>query len=264
MATVCLRMNTTPGRFPGRFTEGDRQETRALLTRYQKNRCPRLRNRLFDLNVGLVRREVAYWVQQNADSYEDLFQVGALGLLGAIERFAEERGCAFSSFATRCIRGEIQHYLRDKCYPVRIPRRWQELYERARHVARDWRLTHGREPSSTELAAALGLAPGEWSEMELAHRNRLPLSLDAPARTDEPDSSLLESLADSREGTLETSLRLEQALAGLEERTREVLTYVFWADWKQRDVARHYGVSAVTVSRYVKKGLDQLRAALAA
>jgi RNA polymerase sigma-B factor len=248
----------------GGFTEGDRQETRVLLNRYQENRCPRLRNRLFALNVGLVRREVAYWVQQNTDGYDDLFQVGALGLLGAIDRFVQERGCAFSSFATRCIRGEIQHYLRDKCYPLRIPRRWQELYERARHVARDWRMAHGREPNTLELATALGLAPMEWSEMELAHRNRLPMSLDAPTHTDEPDSSLLESLADPREETLETSLRLEQALAGLEERTREVLTYVFLADWKQRDVAQHYGVSAVTVSRYVKKGLDQLRSVLAA
>ncbi|NJK59214.1 MAG: sigma-70 family RNA polymerase sigma factor [Oscillatoriales cyanobacterium SM2_1_8] len=260
MATAGLTVTV-----PRSFSEGDRQESRLLLTRYQENRCPRLRNRLFALNVGLVKREVAYWLQQNAESYDDLFQVGALGLLGAIERFADERGCAFSSFATRCIRGEIQHYLRDKRYTVRIPRRWQELYERARHVARRWRTDYGREPNAVELAAALGIAPAEWGEIELAHRNRLPMSLDAPTHPDEPGTSLLEGLADRQEaaGTQETCL-LEQALATLEGRTREVLTYVFLADWKQRDVAAHYGVSAVTVSRYVKKGLGQLRSVLAA
>lgn len=102
-------------------------ETLQLFQDYQKSGRIYLRNRIMELNFGLVRKEAHHWVAQCKESYEDLLQVGCLGLIRAIERFNIEKGHAFSSFAIPYIRGEIQHYLRDKGYSVRIPRRWLDL-----------------------------------------------------------------------------------------------------------------------------------------
>ncbi|MDJ0705531.1 MAG: sigma-70 family RNA polymerase sigma factor, partial [Leptolyngbyaceae cyanobacterium MO_188.B28] len=89
-------------------------ETLELLQQYQKSLSPKLRNHLVQLNIGLVRREAHHWLNHSNESYEDLMQVGSLGLIRAIERFDMSKGYAFSSFAIPYIRGEIQHYLRDK------------------------------------------------------------------------------------------------------------------------------------------------------
>ena len=77
--------------------------------------------------MGWLEKEAHHWVNQCAESYEDLLQVGCIGLIRAIERFDTTKGSAFSSFAMPYIRGEIQHYLRDRSYSVRIPRRWLAL-----------------------------------------------------------------------------------------------------------------------------------------
>ena len=109
-------------------------ETLKLFQEYQKNPKTRIRNKILELNFGLVRREVHHWVHQCPESYEDLVQVGSLGLIRAIERFSIGKGHAFSSFAIPYIRGEIQHYLRDKQYIVRIPRRWLEIGRQSIHL----------------------------------------------------------------------------------------------------------------------------------
>ncbi|NEO67869.1 MAG: sigma-70 family RNA polymerase sigma factor, partial [Moorea sp. SIO4G2] len=102
-----------------------------LLQKYQQSPTAELRNQLVALNLGLVRREAHHWVKQCHESYEDLLQVGCIGLIGAIERFDSTKGIAFSSFAIPYIRGEIQHYLRDRGYSIRIPRRWLALRQKS-------------------------------------------------------------------------------------------------------------------------------------
>jgi RNA polymerase sigma-B factor len=250
----------------GEFSAEDKSLSLEILRKYKQNPSARLRNQLVQLNIGLVKKEVTYWLHQSAESYEDLLQVGAIGLIGAIERFEMDRGYAFSSFATRYIRGEIQHYLRDKRHIVRIPRRWQELYDQAYRVVRQLRLELRREPLDREIAAALEVSGAEWSEVKLAHQNRSPMSLDAPVSNHDLDSAcLLELVADPKCATQtlqEDALRLHQALAHLDDRTREIVEYVFLEDITQREVAKMYGVSAVTISRQVKKGLSTLRSIL--
>ncbi|MGB5714030.1 MAG: sigma-70 family RNA polymerase sigma factor, partial [Waterburya sp.] len=98
-----------------------------LFQQYQKKPKTQIRNKIMELNFGLVKKEASHWVNQCNESFEDLLQVGSIGLIRAIERFNVEKGNAFSSFAIPYIRGEIQHYLRDKSPTLRIPRRWLEL-----------------------------------------------------------------------------------------------------------------------------------------
>jgi RNA polymerase sigma-B factor len=105
---------------PTSVTKELKSESLQLLREYQKTPSAEVRNRLVQLNLGLVRKEAHHWINQCTENYEDLLQVGSLGLIRAIERFDMSKGHAFSSFAIPYIRGEIQHYLRDKGCPVRF------------------------------------------------------------------------------------------------------------------------------------------------
>ncbi|MBD1913375.1 MULTISPECIES: RNA polymerase sigma factor SigF [unclassified Leptolyngbya] len=241
-----------------------KSETLELLREYQNNPTPLIRNQLVKLNFGLVRKEAHHWVNQCTESYEDLIQVGSMGLIRAIERFDMGKGHAFSSFAIPYIRGEIQHYLRDKGSAVRIPRRWQALQHQAAAVTREMQTQLRRQPTDTELATALEISIEEWQQIKLAYRNRAPLSLDAPMRDEEDSStSLGELLPDPQYRSFqlaqEDQIRLQQALVQLEKRTRDVLEFVFLHDLTQKETAERLGISAVTVSRRVKKGLKLLK-----
>lgn len=240
-----------------------KSESLQLLREYYKSPTSQTRNQLVQLNFGLVRKEAHHWVNQCTESYEDLLQVGSLGLIRAIERFDMTKGHAFSSFAIPYIRGEIQHYLRDKGSAVRIPRRWQAIQHQAATVTRDLQTVLRRQPTDGEVAEGLQISMAEWQEIKLAYRNRLPLSLDAPMRDEDEGSTLGELLPDSQYRSFqlaqEDQIRLQQALVQLEKRTREVLEAVFLYDLTQKETAERLGISAVTVSRRVKKGLKLLK-----
>lgn len=241
-----------------------KSESLELLREYYNTPSAEVRNRLVQLNFGLVRKEAHHWVNQCTESYEDLLQVGSLGLIRAIERFDMSKGHAFSSFAIPYIRGEIQHYLRDKGSAVRIPRRWQALQHQAVNATRDLQTKLNRQPTDAEVAEVLQISLVEWQEVKLAYRNRAPLSLDAPMRDDDEGSTSLGDLVpDSQYHSFqlaqEDQIRLQQALVQLEKRTREVLEFVFLDDLTQKETAERLGISAVTVSRRVKRGLKTLQ-----
>lgn len=246
-----------------------KSESLQLLREYQKNPSAQLRNQLVKLNLGLVRREAHHWINQCTENYEDLLQVGCIGLIRAIERFDMSKGHAFSSFAIPYIRGEIQHYLRDRGSSIRIPRRWQALQKQAAWTIQNLQTQLNRQPTDAEVAAGLEIAVSEWQEIKLALKNRAPLSLDAPVRDeDEGSASLGELVPDNQYRSFqlaqEDQIRLQQALLQLEHRTREILEFVFLYDLTQKETAERLGISAVTVSRRVKKGLHLLKQSMAA
>lgn len=241
-----------------------KSESLELLRQYQHSPSAELRNRLVQLNLGLVRKEAHHWVNQCTESYDDLLQVGSMGLIRAIERFDVTKGHAFSSFAIPYIRGEIQHYLRDKSSAVRIPRRWQTLQHQATVLTREVQAQFNRQPTDQEITSTLQISLTEWQEIKLALRNRAPLSLDAPLHEDEEGSTSLADLVpdhhyQSFQLAQEDQLRLQQSLVQLEKRTREVLEFVFLYDLTQKETAERLGISAVTVSRRVKSGLNSLK-----
>lgn len=241
-----------------------KRESATLLRDYQQSRSYTIRNQLVTLNFGLVRKEAHYWINQCTESYDDLLQVGCMGLIRAIERFDLSKGHAFSSFAIPYIRGEIQHYLRDKGVLVRIPRRWLAIQQQSVGISRDLREKYNRQPTDSEVAAALEISTAEWQEIKLAWANRTPLSLDMPVQDAEEGATCLgEMVPDNQYRSFqlaqEDQIRLQQALLHLEKRTHEILKFVFLYDLTQKEVAEHLGISVVTVSRRVKKGLDSLK-----
>jgi len=239
-------------------------ESFSLLHEYRTHPSAKLRNQLVQLNMGLVRKEAYHWSNQCSESYEDLLQVGSIGLIRAIERFDLEKGHAFSSFAVPYIRGEIQHYLRDKSPTMRMPRRWLVLYNQACKIVQKLRGELGREPQDLEIAKLLNIPVTEWQEIKLACQNRSPISLDILIHeNDDSSASLGDLVLDSKYRSFqlaqEDNIRLHQALAHLEDRTREIVEFVFLKEFTHREVAETLGISAVTVSRQVKKGLIALR-----
>ncbi|HIK16291.1 MAG TPA: RNA polymerase sigma factor SigF [Leptolyngbyaceae cyanobacterium M33_DOE_097] len=244
-----------------------KSETLELLRAYQQEPSPQIRNQLVELNLGLVRKEAHHWINQCAESFDDLIQVGSIGLIHAIERFDISKGHAFSSFAVPYIRGEIQHYLRDKSPTVRIPRRWQMLKRQAVKYVREQQQIH-RQPNDDEIAEFLEISLAEWQEIKLACKNQTLLSLDSPLNEDDSNAaSLGEMVPDTRYRSFqlaqEDQIRLQQALARLEKRTRQILEFVFLYDLTQKETAERLGISAVTVSRRVKKGLNVLQKSMA-
>ena len=241
-----------------------KNENLQLLREYQLSGSNEIRNQLVKLNIGLVRKEVYHWINQCGESYDDLLQVGCIGLIRAIERFDIAKGHAFSSFAIPYIRGEIQHYLRDKSPSVRFPRHWQSLERKSVGAIKDLQVQLNRKPTDAEVAAVLEVSLEEWQEIKLAHLNRSPLSLDAPMQDEDEGATCLgELVPDTKYRSFqlaqEDQIRVQQALAMLEQRTREILEFVFLYDLTQKETAERLGISAVTVSRRVKKGLDLLK-----
>lgn len=234
-----------------------------LLVAYHHQPSVRVRNQLVQLNAGLVRKIAHQVSHQCAEPYEDLEQIGFLGLISAIERFDPTQGCAFSSFAVPYIRGEMLHFLRDRASTVKIPRRWQQLNKDGQKTARVLTEALGCQPSDQEIARTLGVSIQEWYASKLAARNRVPLSLDATVhqQVDSP-VTLGDTLLDAQYLTLrnleEDHIQLQQALSQLENKTREVIEFVFLNQLSRKEAAERIGVSPMTVTRRIQKGLQQL------
>ncbi|MGC8714562.1 MAG: RNA polymerase sigma factor SigF [Leptodesmis sp.] len=238
-----------------------------LLIAYHQNPSVRLRNQLVQLNAGLVRKIAHRVSHQCAEPYEDLEQIGYLGLIRAIERFNPGQGCAFSSFAVPYIRGEMLHFLRDRSSTVKIPRRWQQLNKAGQKAREELAEAFGRQPTDEEIAAKLGVSLNEWRESKMATKNRLPLSLDATIsqQIDSP-MTLGDTLPDTRYEALqsleEDRQQLQKALNQLEEKTRQAIEFVFIKDLSRKEVAEQIGVSPMTVTRRLHRGIEQMVACL--
>ena len=237
-----------------------------MLVAYRQNPSVHLRNRLVKLNMGLVRKVAHRLSHQCAEPYEDLEQCGYLGLITAIERFDPSQGFAFSSFAVPYIRGEILHFLRDRSNPVRIPRRWQQLKRDGEKRRQALVMDLGRQPSEMEIAEALEISLDEWRSVKLAASNRNPLSLNAYVSSggQQGDSSmtlgdtLMDAKAQFKQLADEDRIELQHAMLQLEDKTREMIESVFFQQLSRQEVAKNIGVSPVTVTRRIKKGIEEL------
>lgn len=238
-----------------------------LLMAYHQKPSIEIRNQLVKLNLGLVRKIAHNLHRQCTEPYEDLEQIGCLGLIRAIERFNPSQGCAFSSFAVPYIRGEILHFLRDKSAVVKLPRRWQDLKREGQKVREQLSKTLGRLPSDAEIAQQLKVSLQEWIEVKLADQNRSLLSLDAKI-SQQLDNvvTLGETLPDQNYQLLQDAeqdrQQIQSALNQLEETTRDAIEFVFIKGLSRKEVAKKIGVSPMTLSRRMQRGMEQMIAFL--
>ena len=234
-----------------------------LLSRYAQKPSIALRNELAKVNAGLVRRVAHQLSRQCVEPYEDLEQVGFLGLIRAIERFDAKQGTAFSSFAIPYIRGEMLHYLRDKSSVLRIPRRWQELYSKGKSATKQLTRQLGRSPNAQEVARALNISVSEWQECLGIFQQRFVVSLDtAIANHDHHSITFLDSLTDDhlvvKQLQAEEAMALQGAIRQLEPKTQAAIRSVYLERLPRKEAAKAIGISPMTVTRRIKKGLKEL------
>src|SRR5436190_7750807 len=133
---------------------GRRSQTADLLRAYHERGDTAARQRLVELYLPLVESFMRRY-GRGTDDYDDLYQVGCIGLINAIDRFDISRGDELAAFAVPNIAGEIRRYLRDRSGSVRLPRRVVELRTAALEMQGELRARLGREPTTAEIAREL-------------------------------------------------------------------------------------------------------------
>ena len=126
-----------------------------LFLAYSKNKDIETRNRIVEKYLYMVDILIKKYLGKGVE-YDDLYQVGALALISAVERFDPEKGFEFSSFATPTILGEIKKYFRDKGWSVKVPRHMKEISSSMGPVKEDLTSKLGRKPTVAEIAEAMG------------------------------------------------------------------------------------------------------------
>lgn len=192
---------------------------------------------------------------------EDLFQVGAIGLLKAIDRFDVDRGLKFSTYAVPLIMGEIRRHLRDD-QPIRVARSLRELGMRVEQVRHVLVQRLGREPSAIEIAESIGVDVADITEALEAGR---PLSsLNQVVETPGGSEGRLEdSVGDPRvDSDWLEGIALSEAFSALDGREQYILYAHFIEGRTQMEIADRLKISQVQVSRIERKALDRLRDAL--
>jgi RNA polymerase sigma-B factor len=189
------------------------------------------------------------------EQIEDLTQVGAIGLINAVDRFDPRRGVDFEAFAVPTIVGEIKRHLRDRASTIRVPRRDQEAAFALRRARRQLASRLARTPSPAELAAAEAIAEDDLPRAVGADRAGAPLSLSVPGADPAVD--------DSGYAAAEDRLALLTGLRALDPRERRALSLSYVAGLSQREVAVSLGVSQSATSRTIGRAVTKLRSALA-
>lgn len=220
------------------------------------------RNSLVHLHLPLVEH-CARRFRNRGEPFEDLVQVGTIGLIKSIDRFDSDRGVEFSTYATPTIIGEIKRYFRDKGWAIRVPRRLQELRMQIGAVGAELTQSLGRSPTPRELAHAIGCSVEEIVEGIESSNAYSTLSLDASDDSDE-GGSMLDAIGIDDEGIENVEIResIKPLLDRLDSREKKILLLRFFKNMTQSQIAEEIGVSQMHVSRLLNRTLEQLRVSL--
>lgn len=235
-----------------------------LLT-YKQSSDQKLKKQLQNLivvaSMPFVKR-IAYGLARRAtDPVDDLIQVGAVGLMKAIELYNPEISAKFKTYATYLITGEIRHYLRDKASMIKAPREIQELAFRISCVVRQLTEEGFEEPTSEQVAEVMSLPVNRVNDIIEVDRRKSTLSLDQTVLEDE-NMSLGDKIpsGDYQEflNAYEEKIMLSNAIEQLEPKLKEVIKLNYYDDYNQREIAEVLNISQMQVSRRLKKALNAM------
>ncbi len=218
--------------------------------------CEVLVNRYRPLVRSCVRR-----FANSPEPYEDLLQVGYVGLIKAINNYDPAVGSGLAGYALPCVSGEIKRYFRDKRWQVHVKRSLQELRLAARDAAAELTQALGRAPSEAELADHLDISVDELREVRQVDLAYQSSSLDAPLAEDDGRASLAD-LIGIEDPQLEQLLDMESVwtvLNDLPEREQRLIVMRFYGNMTQAEIGRQLGISQMHVSRLLADALGYLR-----
>ncbi len=209
--------------------------------------------RMIEENAGLIWSIARRYFGRGVEP-EDLYQLGCLGFLKAIQGFDEAYGTRFSTYAVPKISGEIRRFLRDDG-TVKVSRGIKERGVQIRAARKSLEQTLGREPTVMELAAHIGITP---EDIALAETAALPAE-SLQQTSGEDGFSLEQVLGDwTQEERLVEYVALRQAIQKLPEKERQVIFLRFYHGMTQDRASRVLGVSQVQVSRLERRAVKRL------
>lgn len=205
-------------------------------------------------NDALIRFVVKKFSGRGKE-YEDLYQLGRIGLVRAVENFDTHLGVKFSTYAVPVIMGEIRRFLRDD-HPIHVSRTIRENAKKAIDYLNTYSETHAKSPSVDEICLETGL---KREEVILALDSNKPVrSLTEPVGTDSK-RMIQDTVGMNPYEEVEKNLLVESLLSSLDEKERKLITLRYFDRLTQTRVAEILGLTQVQVSRLEKKLLLRLR-----
>lgn len=212
-----------------------------------------LEEEMIRLNTGLVLSVAKRFLYSGVE-FEDLVQIGTIGLLKAVRNFDLDRGVMFSTYAVPVIAGEIKKYLRDNG-SIKISRTLREQYMKLQKAREILIAENQREPTLSELAKKTGISPEEIPEALEAGRNQL--SLDAPASADS-SLTLSETVSTTDEKQMDR-LALKDGISALLPEEKKLISLRYFLCKTQQQTADLLGMTQVQVSRKEKKIIEKMK-----
>jgi len=212
-----------------------------------------------------LARTLAHRYTQRGESMDDLVQVASLGVVRAVQGYDPDHGSGFRAYAVPTILGELKRYFRDHAWVVRPPRRLQELHIMTASIRPRLAQELGHDPTCAELAARLGVDPGDVERAAGAADGLCPASLDAPMTIG--DSWTMHEIVGDDDPAMEIAESrwvLTDAIAALPAGERELLKMRFGDELTQSEIAARLGTSQMSVSRSLASTVRKLRRALLA
>lgn len=219
------------------------------------------RDTIIQENLGLVYSIIRRFGNRGVEM-EDLFQIGSIGLMKAVDKFDNSYDVKFSTYAVPMITGEIKRFLRDDGM-IKVSRSMKEMASKAYMVREQLEKNLGREPALSEVAAVL-----ETSEEELVAAMEAGAEIESLHQTiyrgDGNDISLMDKIEEKedRQEMLLNRMLLEEVLGTLEGKERELIYKRYFQEKTQTAIAKEMGMTQVQVSRLEKKILLGLRGKL--
>lgn len=233
-------------------------EEKNELLRKSKNGDMHAREELISGNMRLVLSIIQRFGSRGEDA-DDLFQVGCIGLINAIDNFDLDVGVKFSTYAVPMIIGEIRRYLRDNSM-IRVSRSQRDLAYRALRVKEELSLRLSRDPTDAEIAAEIEAEPAAVTEALTSITT--PLSLYEPVFSEGGDALyLMDQISDDKENdeTWIDNIAIGEAMKRLSDRERSIISMRFFRGKTQMEIADEIGISQAQVSRIEKGALDRIR-----
>lgn len=232
-------------------------EKKDLLSRF-KNGDNKARQELINGNLKLVLSIIQRFTGRK-ENLDDLFQVGCIGLIKAIDNFNIELEVKFSTYAVPMIIGEIRRYLRDN-NSIRVSRSVRDLAYRALQIREEIEKEAFCEPTIDLIAEKLG--EKKENVVNALEAITEPISLYEPVFNDSGDSIyIMDQIADNSTGddAWIEDIALKEAIKKLNEREKKIIDMRFYAGKTQSEIAKEIGISQAQVSRLEKGALERLR-----
>ncbi|WP_050635845.1 sigma-70 family RNA polymerase sigma factor [Candidatus Stoquefichus sp. SB1] len=234
------------------------QQTMQLLDEYHQLHDEKIKEKLVLSNLKLVLSLVQKY-HQRVSNLDDLFQVGVIGLIKAIDNFDTSLEVRFSTYAVPLILGEIKRYIRDNS-PMRIPRSMRDLAYKALLANEEYMKKHNREATPKELSKILDV--DEYQLVEALSSTNGVTSLSQEVQNDGNGPIDLESQIPDKKNQMENmqnTIDLQEAMNHLDEKELQIIQERYFKGHTQSEIAQELFISQAQVSRIEKQALSHLK-----